>query len=108
MGIERDVVFDITVEGNRPDAWSMAGVARDLAARLGLSFTLPTPAPGPEGSTALADIATARVDAPELCPRLVVRVLEDVTIGPSRAGWPDVSPSPACARSTTSSTRRTM
>jgi len=83
MGIERDVVFDITVEGNRPDAWSMAGVARDLAARLGLSFTLPTPAPGPEGSTALADIATARVDAPELCPRLVVRVLEDVTIGPS-------------------------
>ena len=24
-GIERDVVFDITVEANRPDAWSMAG-----------------------------------------------------------------------------------
>ena len=36
LGIAPDVVFDLAVEGNRPDAWSMAGVARDLAARLGL------------------------------------------------------------------------
>ena len=39
LGLEPDTVFDITVEGNRPDAWCMAGVARDLAARLGLPFT---------------------------------------------------------------------
>ena len=31
-GLEADTVFDITVEGNRPDAWCIAGVARDLAA----------------------------------------------------------------------------
>jgi len=41
LGIEEDVVFDITVEGNRPDAWCMAGVARDLAARLGLPWSVP-------------------------------------------------------------------
>jgi phenylalanyl-tRNA synthetase beta chain len=41
MGIETDVVFDIAVEANRPDAWSVAGVARDLAARLGQPFAIP-------------------------------------------------------------------
>ena len=41
LGIEADTVFDVAVEANRPDAWSMAGVARDLAARLGLPFAIP-------------------------------------------------------------------
>ncbi len=39
LGLEPDVVFDITVEGNRPDAWSMTGIARDLAGRLALPFS---------------------------------------------------------------------
>ncbi|HEY1633960.1 MAG TPA: hypothetical protein VGF64_04325, partial [Acidimicrobiales bacterium] len=34
LGIEPDVVFNLEIEGNRPDALSIAGVARDLAARL--------------------------------------------------------------------------
>ena len=42
LGIEPDVVFDVAVEANRPDAWCMAGVARDLAARLGLPFAVPS------------------------------------------------------------------
>ena len=41
LGVEPDVVCDIAVEANRPDAWCMAGVARDLAARLGLPFAMP-------------------------------------------------------------------
>ena len=41
LGLEPDTVFDITVEGNRPDAWCMAGVARDLAARLDLPYAAP-------------------------------------------------------------------
>ncbi len=43
IGLERDVVFDITVEGNRPDAWSISGIARDLANRLHLPFEVPEP-----------------------------------------------------------------
>ena len=43
LGLEPDVVFDITVEGNRPDAWCIAGIARDLAARLALPFAAPEP-----------------------------------------------------------------
>ncbi|MEI8148825.1 MAG: phenylalanine--tRNA ligase subunit beta, partial [Actinomycetes bacterium] len=33
LGIEQDFIFDISPEGNRPDAWSMLGIARDLASR---------------------------------------------------------------------------
>jgi phenylalanyl-tRNA synthetase beta chain len=83
LGLSPDVVFDITVEGNRPDAWCIAGIARDLAARLHLTFALPTP---PAPATSGADVttrATARVDAPELCPRLTVTVLSGITVGPS-------------------------
>jgi phenylalanyl-tRNA synthetase beta chain len=36
-----DVVFDLDVSPNRPDALSMAGVARDLAAALGVPFAWP-------------------------------------------------------------------
>ena len=42
LGIEVDVLYDLEVNPNRPDAMSVAGVARDLAARLGVPFTLPT------------------------------------------------------------------
>jgi phenylalanyl-tRNA synthetase beta chain len=82
LGIEADVVFDITVEGNRPDAWCMAGIARDLAARLGLPFALPSPVVKPSGP-AVDGLATAVVDALDMCPRLTVRVMESITVGPS-------------------------
>ena len=60
LGLEPDIVFDITVEGNRPDAWCISGIARDLAARLGLPFTLPEPpAPAPSGRP-VAEAATRR------------------------------------------------
>ncbi len=83
LGLEPDVVFDITVEGNRPDAWSMTGIARDLAGRLALPFAAPdAPQPAPSGRP-VESAASASVDSPELCPRLTVTVLDGVTVGPS-------------------------
>ncbi len=83
LGLRVDTVFDITVEGNRPDAWCISGIARDLAGRLELPFTLPEPPePAPSGRP-VAEAASASVDAPDLCPRLTVSVLGDVTVGPS-------------------------
>ncbi len=38
MNIIPDVVFDIETEGNRPDALSIIGIARDLSAKYGLAF----------------------------------------------------------------------
>src|SRR4029077_14795292 len=45
LGIESDVVFDLAIEGNRPAANCIAGLARDAAAKLGLAFAIP-PVPG--------------------------------------------------------------
>ena len=36
LGLAGDVLFDLEINPNRPDAMSVAGVARDLAARLGV------------------------------------------------------------------------
>jgi phenylalanyl-tRNA synthetase beta chain len=83
LGLQEDTVFDITVEGNRPDAWCMAGIARDLAARLGLPFTLPEPPVPPPSGTPVADAARASLEDPDLCPRLTVSVLSDIVVGPS-------------------------
>ncbi len=83
LGLKADTVFDITVEGNRPDAWSLSGIARDLAARLGLPFSLPDP-PAPVASgRPVSEAARAVVEDPDLCPRLTVSVLTDVVVGPS-------------------------
>ncbi|MGH9181235.1 MAG: phenylalanine--tRNA ligase subunit beta, partial [Acidimicrobiales bacterium] len=79
-----DVVYDLAIEANRPDALSVAGVARDAAARLGLPFTLPEPvlAPGPPVAVA-GELATVAVESPELCPRFTARVITGVAVGPS-------------------------
>jgi len=83
LGLAPDTVFDITVEGNRPDAWCMAGIARDLAGRLHLPFTLPEPPPPPPSGRPIGQVATASVESPELCPRLTVSVLGGIVVGPS-------------------------
>lgn len=82
LAIERDVVFDISVEGNRPDAWSVEGVARDLAARLRRPLRAPKLAE-PNTEVASATVAAAGIDDPQLCGRLTVSVLRNVTVGPS-------------------------
>jgi len=85
LGLRVDTVFDITVEGNRPDAWCISGIARDLAGRLELPFTLPEPPPPPPSGWPVEEAASASVEAADLCPRLTVTVLRDVTVGPSPA-----------------------
>jgi phenylalanyl-tRNA synthetase beta chain len=77
IGLGPDVVFDLEISPNRSDCFSMAGVARDLAAALGLPFSIPAPpyvvAEGaPHASVAVLD------DAGELCWRFTGTVIEGV------------------------------
>jgi len=83
LGITEDVLFDLDVTGNRPDALSVAGVARDLAARVGVPFRFTDPVvPAPVGG-AVGEAVAVRNDAPDLCGRFAVRVLRNVVVGPS-------------------------
>ncbi|MCZ7536319.1 MAG: phenylalanine--tRNA ligase subunit beta [Acidimicrobiia bacterium] len=71
LGLD-DVVFDLAITPDRPDAMGIVGIARDLAAHFGLPFDAPTP----EESAAAESIdgATVVVEAPDRCPRLVARI----------------------------------
>jgi phenylalanyl-tRNA synthetase beta chain len=90
LGIEPDVIFDIAVEANRPDAWCIAGVARDLAARTGVPFSMPDLDAGAGGEMSRGavgapaeTVTSVRVDDLELCPRFTARVITGITVGPS-------------------------
>jgi phenylalanyl-tRNA synthetase beta chain len=87
LGIHPDVVFDVAVEANRPDAWSIAGVARDLAARLGIPFAIPPVGEdvveAVTGGPRLEELASVTVEDTELCPRFTARVITGVRVGPS-------------------------
>src|SRR4051794_30325173 len=83
LGVSPDAVFDLDVTRNRPDAWSQRGVARDLAAHLGVAFTDPSPPlviDGPER------VAPVTIEAPDGCGRFTSTVITGVRIGPS-APW---------------------
>ena len=82
LGIQSDVLYDLEINPNRPDAMSVAGIARDLAARLSVPFTQKDPMPA-VGATSMAGRASVEILAPELCGRLFARVFDDVTMSAS-------------------------
>jgi len=82
LGIEPDVLWDLEVNANRPDAMSVAGVARDLAAGLGVPFAHPDH-PVDETAELVGSLALVEILDPSLCGRFVARVLRDVTVGTS-------------------------
>jgi phenylalanyl-tRNA synthetase beta chain len=83
-----DTVFDLDITTNRPDCLCHVGIARELAASLGETFTEP-PSSVPDAllSATLAELrARVRIEDPDGCPRFSARVIEGVVVGPS-PGW---------------------
>ncbi|MDQ1380319.1 MAG: phenylalanyl-tRNA synthetase beta chain [Actinomycetota bacterium] len=68
LGLD-DAVFDLSITPNRPDAMGIVGVARELAAHFGSSFSADEHEPKP----LLDEVAGAHVlvEAPDCCPRFV-------------------------------------
>ncbi len=82
LGLQREVVLDIDLTRNRPDCWGHLGLARDVAAHLGVPL-----APAPAALVATGAPCSAAVDVVDgaRCPRFTTIVLSGVVVGPSPA-----------------------
>src|SRR4051812_42951491 len=72
-------VYYLKLTPNRADMLSMRGAAREISALYDRPFQAPAIAPnaiGPE-----ADDVRVEVEAPDLCPRYVARIIRGVKIG---------------------------
>ena len=75
-----DVVLDITITPNRPDAMSVLGIAREL----GAYYELPVRHPDTTVEETGAEITVGvGVEDPVGCPRFVARQVSGITIAPS-------------------------
>jgi len=79
----RDVLFEIDVTPNRPDALGHVGVARDLAAYFELDFDVPEAGAAPEAGPDIAQALQLSNRAPERCPRYGAGLVRGVSVGPS-------------------------
>ena len=82
-GLIIDVVLDLDVTRNRPDAHGYVGVARDLAPKLNLTLTLSSATLNVTGEERLATVDIVDGDR---CGRFTLTVLSGVVIGAS-APW---------------------
>ncbi len=82
MDLKDDIVeFEIT--SNRPDCYSIVGIAREAAATYNIPFKYPELSVKEEGEGRAEDVVKVDIENPVLCPRYVARVVKNVKIGPS-------------------------
>lgn len=81
LGLEPVVEFEIT--SNRPDCFSILGLARESAVALNSTFRKPVIKVKEEGNGKASDYISVSIENPELCARYAARVVTDVKIEPS-------------------------
>jgi phenylalanyl-tRNA synthetase beta chain len=81
----KDTILEIGLTPNRADCLSIIGVAREIAAKLGVAVKYPGHAVEEKGAD-VATIAAVIVEDPQLCPRYTARYISGCKIGPS-PGW---------------------
>jgi len=82
LQIKEDVVeFEIT--SNRPDCFSVLGLAREAAATYNKALKYPEISLKEEGEGNISEMVSVEIKNPELCPRYIARVVKNVKICPS-------------------------
>lgn len=77
-----ETVLEIDITSNRPDAMNHLGLAREIAAILGRPLRAPA-VTLTETEPPATSAASVAVEAPDLCPRYVARVVQGVRAGDS-------------------------
>ncbi len=77
-----DTVVEFEITSNRPDCFSIIGLARESAATFKAQFKIPDVSVKEQGGS-IEGKASVEIKAPELCPRYAARIVENVTIAPS-------------------------
>jgi len=80
LGVKRDVVYDLDITRNRPDATGHLGVARDVAAQLGVKFV---PLKGDVAKKGTARRVPVKIVDEKACARFNVTVMSGIAVGPS-------------------------
>ena len=81
LGLD-DVVLELEITPNRPDCLSMIGVAREISVAVGNPLRLPE-VNIQQRMTAIHNLTSVTIEAPDLCPRYAARVIQGVKIAPS-------------------------
>lgn len=82
VGLDQEVI-DFEISANRGDCMSMLGIAREIAAALGVPVRVPEIQVEESGQESVSDYVSIDVQEKELCPRYIARVLTDIHIGES-------------------------
>ena len=78
-----DTIVDFEITNNRPDCYSIIGLARESAAAFGLSLKHHEPVVKGSEAGSIYDKLDVEVPATELCNRYTSRMVANVKIGPS-------------------------
>ena len=80
-----EVVIDLDITPNRPDCFSILGIAREVAAITGQQWREPDLAYRASESATATSLASVEIADPDLCPRYTASVVRAVEMGPSPA-----------------------
>lgn len=80
-----EVVIDLDITPNRPDCFSILGIAREVAALTGQQWREPDLAYLESESATATSLASVEIADPDLCPRYTASVVRAVEMGPSPA-----------------------
>lgn len=78
-----DDVVEFEITSNRPDCYSILGLARETAATYRKPFKYPEIKVEEKGEGNTADMIDVEIKNPELCPRYIARVVKNVKVEPS-------------------------
>ncbi|MBQ2680241.1 MAG: phenylalanine--tRNA ligase subunit beta [Firmicutes bacterium] len=79
----KDEAVEFEITSNRPDCFSVAGIARETAATFKKPFALPEIKLEEKAGGNAADMISVEIQNPEYCYRYVARIIKNVKIEPS-------------------------